>query len=181
MVIVILTHNQITNRVQIRIVTKNYLILYSTVIVLIMLAPMTIPLFTVNAVSSSTTNTADLVVSTGIKVTAHRIPASYWDPCFATTCRAGTGPGVSMYFELYDSSGNFVRSGYADEHGHTFTGLNPLKTYYMYPTNCYACHGSTHDVLFEYWGNGNTDVPRAVHVGGQLNAWFSCDNGCSGN
>lgn len=123
--------------------------------------------------------------SNGITVTANRIPASYWAPCFATTCSLGTGPGASMYFTLYDSSGKVVATGFADEHGHTFTGLNASATYYVYPADCDSCHGSTHDVLFQYWGNStgyeiNSTRPLAVKVGETVNAWYSCTNGCGG-
>ena len=119
--------------------------------------------------------------SSGITVSAHRIPASYWAPCFALVCSAGTGPGASMYFVLYNSSGNIVGTGFADENGYTFTGLTPGATYYVYPADCDACHGSTHDVLFQYWGADTSSVrPMAATVGESLAAWYSCTNGCSG-
>jgi len=86
--------------------------------------------------------------SSGITVSAHRIPASYWAPCFAFSCSAGTGPGTTMYFVLYDSNGNIVATAFADENGYTFTGLNPGSTYYVYPAYCDSFHNSTHDVLF---------------------------------
>ncbi len=118
---------------------------------------------------------------TSITVYAHRIPAPYWDPCFATTCSAGTGPGASMYVELYDSSMTPVQSGYADENGYTFSGLNPLSTYYVYPDDCDNCHGSPHDVVFQYWGDTHTsERPRQSSTGQQLNAWYSCTNNCAG-
>jgi len=133
--------------------------------------------------TSSPSNTASATTesqSTGITVYAHRIPASYWDPCFATTCGAGTGPGVTMYFELDNSLGNLVQSGYTDENGYTFSGLDPSATYYVYPTDCFTCHGSPHDVVFQYWGdNHGTERPRAATVGASLDAWYSCTNGCS--
>ena len=115
-----------------------------------------------------------------ITVYAHRIRASYWDPCFATSCKAGSGPGATMYFEVFNSAGNLVRTGYADEHGHTFTGLNSGVTYYVYPDDCDSCHGSNHNVVFRHWGDGTTDRPRPAHVGARLNAWFACTNGCAG-
>jgi hypothetical protein len=86
-----------------------------------------------------------------------------------------------MYFELRDSSGGVVQSGYADENGYTFTGLDPSATYYVYPVDCNGCHGSTHDVVFDHWGDGNTARPRAATVGSSLDAWYSCTNGCGGN
>lgn len=144
--------------------------MFSAVVLCVLILSMTI-----------STPVAAAARSTGITVYAHRISADYWDPCFATECSAGTGPGVSMYFELADSTGNVVDSGFADENGYTFSGLDPAETYYVYPTNCYSCHGSTHDVLFEYWGDDSTDVPREAEVGANLDAWFSCDNGCSGD
>ena len=118
---------------------------------------------------------------TEITVYAHRIQARYWDPCFATECDAGTGPGVSMYFELYDSSDNFVQYGFADENGYTFSDLDPDETYHVYPTSCYECNGNPHDVLFEYWGDDIYDVPREATVGEDLDAWYSCTNGCGGD
>ncbi len=117
----------------------------------------------------------------GITVYANRIPASYWAPCFALACSAGTGPDASMYFALYDSSGNQIQGGYASEQGYTFTGLNPNTIYYVLPENCNVCHGSTHDVVFQYWGdNSSTTTPIAATVGTNLEAWFSCTNNCSG-
>ena len=126
--------------------------------------------------------------SADITVFAHRIPASYWDPCFATSCTnpyapcdAGcTGPGAAMYFALYDSAGNFVTGGFADEHGFRFTGLAPGSIYYVYPDDCDSCHGSTHDVVFQHWGDGRTSKPIPVTIGQSLEAWYSCTNGCGG-
>lgn len=116
----------------------------------------------------------------GISVYAHRIPASYWAPCFATSCSAGKGPGASMFFQLYDSSGNLLQSAYADEGGYTFTGLTPGATYYVLADNCDLCHGSVHDVVFRYWGNdSSTANPMAASVGADLDAWFSCTNECA--
>jgi hypothetical protein len=124
---------------------------------------------------------ADPTPADGITVFAHRIPASYWAPCFATACSAGTGPGATMFFELIDSSGNVVQTAYADERGYTFTGLTPGATYHVQADNCNLCHGSTHDVVFQYWGNDtSTANPIAATVGTNLDAWFSCTNGCSG-
>jgi hypothetical protein len=118
----------------------------------------------------------------GITVYAHRAPASYWAPCFASTCSAGTGPGATMWFVLYSSTGSVVATGFANENGYTFTGLNPNATYYLYPADCDNCHGSTHDVMFSYWGDNNsTTRPEAVVANGtSVNAWYICTNGCSG-
>jgi len=117
----------------------------------------------------------------GITVTANRVQASYWDPCFATTCSAGSGPGTTMYFALCADAScvNVVQTGFADEHGFTFTGLNPSATYYVYPDDCNSCHGSMHDVVFDHWGDGSTVRPRAAAVGSTLDAWFSCTNNCA--
>ncbi len=148
------------------------------------------------SISSSTTLTAVLCsgpcsdASTapspagGITVYANRIPASYWAPCFATVCSAGTGPGASMYFVLEDASGNVLQSGFANEWGLTFTGLTPGVTYYVIAENCNLCHGSTHDVVFNYWTGGtlgttqSTADPIAVTSGSVVEAWYSCTNGC---
>jgi len=118
----------------------------------------------------------------GITVYADRVPASYWAPCFATTCALGTGPGAAMWVVLYDSSGSVVQTGFANENGYTFTGLTPGATYYVYPSDCDNCHGSTHDVLFSYWGDNATSTarPLAVLVGTSVDAWYICTNGCSG-
>jgi len=118
---------------------------------------------------------------TGITVYAARISAPYWAPCFALVCTAGTGPGASMEFILYDSSGNIIATSLSNENGHTFTGLTPGAMYYVYPTDCDLCHGSTHDVVFEYWNNDTSTVrPLAVTVGETLTAWYSCTNNCTG-
>lgn len=117
--------------------------------------------------------------SAGITVYASRIQSSYWDPCFASTCSAGTGPGTTMYFELYNSAGTLIQSGYANENGYTFTGLSPGTTYYVYPDDCNACHGSMHNVVFQYWGDGSTVRPMAATVGTSLDAWYSCTNNCA--
>ena len=133
--------------------------------------------------STATTNTTGTIStgSGGITVYASRISAGYWAPCFATTCNAGTGPGASMYFILYDSSMNVVQTGFANENGYTFTGLTAGATYYVYPADCDLCHSSTHDVLFQYWGDNSSAVrPMAATVGESLDAWFSCTNGCGG-
>lgn len=138
-------------------------------------------IFDLVGVLSNPTQPNSITKSVGITVYAHRIPASYWDPCFATTCNAGTGPGASMYVMLYDSSGNVVQSGYTDENGYTFYGLNPLATYYVYPTDCDNCHGSPHDVVFQYWGDDDSSArPRAAMIGSSLDAWYSCTNNCAG-
>jgi hypothetical protein len=117
----------------------------------------------------------------GITVYAHRIRASYWAPCFATACSQGTGPGATMYFVLYDSSGKIVQTGFANEQGYTFTGLSRGSTYFVYPEDCDLCHGSSHDVLFQHWGSGinsNPIRPLAAMVGTSLDAWYTCTNGC---
>ncbi|MDG6999034.1 MAG: fibronectin type III domain-containing protein [Nitrososphaerota archaeon] len=128
----------------------------------------------------------------GITVYAHRIPASYWAPCFASACANPlasctnncTGPGAAMYFVLEDSSGNVLQTALANEGGYTFTGLTAGATYYVYADNCNLCHGSTHDVLFNYWGSTSgtstsTSDPIAATVGTNLNSWYSCTNGCA--
>lgn len=134
--------------------------------------------------TSSPSNTATAttqVASPGITVYAHRIPASYWDPCFAATCSAGTGADAAMFVTLLDSSNNVVQTGFANEDGYTFLGLNSNSTYYVYPADCSSCHGSTHDVIFQYWGDDHSTVrPRAATVGANLHEWYSCTNNCAG-
>ncbi|MGH9919630.1 MAG: hypothetical protein ACRD6W_12300 [Nitrososphaerales archaeon] len=124
----------------------------------------------------------------GITVYVHRIAASYWEACFATTCvnpgascdLSCTGPGAAMWVSLENAAGKVLQSGLANEAGITFTGLSPGTTYYVYPSDCDLCHGSTHDVLFQYWGADTSTVrPLAVSVGTSLDAWFSCTNGCA--
>jgi hypothetical protein len=117
---------------------------------------------------------------TSITVYAHRIPAGYWAPCFATVCAAGTGPEATMYFALYNSDGTLIATGFANENGYTFTGLTAGDTYYVRAENCDDCHGSTHDVLFDHWGDASTTDPIAVIAGSSLDAWYNCTNGCGG-
>jgi hypothetical protein len=124
---------------------------------------------------------ADPTPVDGITVYAHRIAASYWDPCFATACSAGTGPGASMYFELLNSAGTMIAGAFANEQGWTFSGLSPNTTYYVYATSCDDCHGADHDVVFQYWGdNSSTTNPLEASSGASLNAYYSCTNDCSG-
>jgi hypothetical protein len=84
-----------------------------------------------------------------------------------------------MWVVLYDSSGNVVGTGFSNENGHTFSGLNPSSTYYLYPADCDSCHGSNHDVLFNHWGDSSTTRPLAVMANGVfLDAWYTCTNTC---
>jgi hypothetical protein len=128
-----------------------------------------------------------------ITIYDHRIPAGYWADCFALTCSNPldpscadncTGPGASMWVVLYDSAGNVVATGFSNENGLTFSGLNPSTTYYLYPSDCDLCHGSTHDVLFHNWGPGTgTNDLRPLPVianGTYVDAWYTCTNGCGG-
>jgi hypothetical protein len=116
-----------------------------------------------------------------ITIYDHRTPQSDWAPCFALVCNLGTGPGASMYVGLYSSNGTLVGTGFSNENGLTFTGLNPSATYYIYPSDCDLCHGSTHDVLFSHWGDGNATRPFAVTANDtSVDAWYICTNGCGG-
>jgi hypothetical protein len=123
-----------------------------------------------------------------ITIYDHRAPQSDWAQCFALACNLGTGPGASMYVLLYNSAGTIVATGFSNEDGLTFTGLSLNATYYVYPADCDLCHGSTHDVLFSYWGNfwgngtiGSDTRPLAVIANGSsVNAWYTCTNGCGG-
>jgi hypothetical protein len=116
-----------------------------------------------------------------ITIYDHRVPQSNWASCFATVCSAGTGPGASMWVVLYDSAGKMVATGFANENGHVFTGLNPSATYYVYPADCDSCHSSTHDVLFSHWGDESTTRPLAVIAANtSVDAWYVCTNTCGG-
>jgi hypothetical protein len=119
-----------------------------------------------------------------ITIYDHRTPQSDWAPCFALVCNLGTGPGASMWVVLYDSAGSVAATGFSNENGYTFSGLNPSATYYLYPADCDLCHGSTHDVLFSHWGDGpagSTARPLAVIANGAyVDAWYTCTNGCGG-
>jgi hypothetical protein len=126
-----------------------------------------------------------------ITIYDHRIPAYYWADCFAENCTnplsscdtACTGPGAAMWVILYDAAGNVVATGFSNENGLTFTGLNPSTTYYLYPSDCDLCHGSTHDVLFSHWGANNATTTRPLAVvanGSYVDAWYTCTNGCGG-
>jgi hypothetical protein len=117
-----------------------------------------------------------------ITIYDHRVPQSDWAQCFALVCNLGTGPGAAMWVTLYDSTGTVVATGFSDENGLTFSGLNPSATYYIYPADCDLCHGGTHDVLFSYWGdNGTSTRPLAVVANGTyVDAWYICTNGCGG-
>lgn len=117
-----------------------------------------------------------------ITIYDHRAPQSDWASCFATVCNAGTGPGAAMWVTLYDSSGSVVATGFSNENGLTFSGLNPSATYYLYPADCDQCHTSTHDVLFNNWGTGSDNTrPLAVVANGSfVDAWYICTNGCGG-
>jgi len=87
-----------------------------------------------------------------------------------------------MWVVLYNSTGGVVATGFSNEGGLTFSGLNPSATYYVYPADCDLCHGSTHDVLFAYWGDNSTSTrPLAVMANGTyVDAWYDCTNGCTG-
>jgi hypothetical protein len=119
-----------------------------------------------------------------ITVYDHRTPQSNWAPCFALVCNLGTGPGAAMWVVLYNSAGTIVGTGFSNENGYTFSGLNPSATYYVYPADCDLCHGSTHGVLFSHWGDGPAAKdarPLAVIANGAyVDAWYTCTNGCGG-
>ena len=150
---------------------------------------------TTSTSSTSTTTTTQSTSTTSgsgtITIYDHRVYATYWAPCFATACTnptawcttSCTGPGASMWVSLCSDPGcsNVVATGFADEGGHTFTGLTAGATYYIYPSDCDLCHGSTHDVLFDHWGTGGNTRPLAVIADGtSVDAWYTCTNGCGG-
>ncbi len=116
-----------------------------------------------------------------ITVYDHRLPQSNWAACFALVCSAGTGPGASMWVVLYNSTGTIVGTGFSNENGLTFSGLNPSATYLVYPADCDLCHGSTHDVVFSHWGDGSATRPFAVTANDtSVSAWYACTNTCGG-
>src|ERR1051326_633412 len=118
-------------------------------------------LFSGALATSSTTISAGTGQGT-IVFHAHRVASTDWAPCFALTCDAGTGPGASMYFLVYNSSGVIVAKGFADETGTSVTGLTAGATYGVYPADCDLCHNSTHNVVFDHWGDGSTARPLEV-------------------
>ena len=91
---------------------------------------------------------------------AHRISSADWASCFALKCNAGTGPGATMYFVVYNSTGALVTHGFADESGTRVIGLNTGQIYSIYPADCDLCHNSTHNVVFDHWGDNSTIRPR---------------------
>jgi hypothetical protein len=118
--------------------------------------------------SSAAASTGTIIVGDGqgsILYRAHRVADPTWAPCFALTCDAGTGPGASMYFVVYNSSGAIVANGFADETGTIIKGLSVESTYYVYPTDCNMCHNSTHNVVFDHWADdGSSARPRGFAV-----------------
>jgi hypothetical protein len=79
-----------------------------------------------------------------------------------------------MFVALYNSSGGLVQTGFANEDGLNFTGLNPSVLYYVQADSCDFCHGSTHNVTFTYWDNSNiTTNPIQVAIGSSPNAWYT--------
>lgn len=96
---------------------------------------------------------------------AYRIPSEHWGPTF-------TGANAQMYFVLYNSTGDIVRTGFADENGYKVTGLDADEQYYIYPTDCNSCHGDDHDVVFHHWEDGSTDRPRPVKAGASVGAYY---------
>jgi len=103
------------------------------------------------------------VLTGKISFYAYRIPSQYWGPTFV-------GSNAQMYFVLYDSNGNLVKTGFSDENGSVFTELESGKTYYVVPTDCNACHGGTHDVAFNHWEDGSTTRARAVVASSEAGA-----------
>lgn len=96
---------------------------------------------------------------------AYRIPSEHWGPTF-------TGANAQMYFVLYNSTGDIVRTGFADENGSAITGLDPDEQYYIYPTDCNSCHGDDHDVVFRHWEDDSTERPRPVKAGASVGAYY---------
>ncbi len=84
---------------------------------------------------------------------AKRIPGPHWDPCFATSCDQGTGPGTWVWFVLFNDAGEPIVADLANEDGVLITGLEVGKTYYLQPTDCVYpnCGEPPHDVIFNNW------------------------------
>src|SRR5437867_3252248 len=96
---------------------------------------------------------------------AHRMQDHRWDPCFAHTCNAGTGPGAGMWFDVYDSNFKWLGGGFANEDGTAINGLTIGATYYLYPEDCNQCHQSRHDVVFDHWAdNMSTQRQRSFVI-----------------
>lgn len=94
---------------------------------------------------------------------AHRSPGN-WDNCFAIYCNTGRGPGVTMFFTVYNSSNQRVASGQADENGVLIKGLDIGSTYFIIPQNCVNCNHSPHDVLFDHWQDCSTIQKRPFKI-----------------
>src|SRR2546428_6038312 len=84
---------------------------------------------------------------------AHRMQDSRWDPCFAHTCNAGTGPGAGMWFDVYDGNFKWIGGGFANEDGTALNGLAIGATHYLYPENCKPWNQARHDLGFDHWGS----------------------------
>jgi hypothetical protein len=130
-----------------------------------------------SGVAPSHFNNTDSTISVGsgqgvIVYHAHRIQSPNWAPCFASVCDNGTGPGLGMYFVVYNSSRVLIAHGYADENGTQITGLNLGQNYSIYPADCDMCHNSTHSVIFVHWGgkDNSTDRPRTFVLAGGSSA-----------
>jgi hypothetical protein len=121
-----------------------------------------VPLMSASAASTGTITVGEGAGS--ILYRAHRVAAESWDPCFALTCEAGTGPGASMYFVMYDSSGDLIANGFADESGTSIKGLSIGSMYHIYPADCDLCHNSTHNVVFDHWADGSSERPRGFAI-----------------
>jgi hypothetical protein len=123
-------------------------------------------------ISSAAASTGTITVGEGqgsILYRAHRVADPTWAPCFALTCDAGTGPGASMYFVVYNSSGTIIANGFADETGTIIKGLSVGSTYYVYPTDCNLCHNSTHNVVFDHWADDDSsERPRGFMVSSNI-------------
>ncbi|MHB8567740.1 MAG: hypothetical protein ACYC7D_14590 [Nitrososphaerales archaeon] len=153
--------------------TSTSLALVRTTTIFIPTSPSTTTLSTSTKTAKTSSSTTTTASDSGvITIYASRVPSPYWAACFATICSTGTGPGATMYFALYNSSGSLVTTAFANENGYNFTGLNLHSMYYVYPNDCDYCHNSPHNVVFSHWGNGNTTRPLEVAVGSSLNAWF---------
>jgi hypothetical protein len=103
--------------------------------------------------------------SGSIAVFAYRIPSEHWGDTF-------TGANAQMWITIHNSTGYAIFGHGTDEDGYTFTGLNEGEQYWVLAHDCVECHGDTHTVAFDHWGNGSTEMARLESTGVTLSAYY---------